>query len=332
MKTLDTRQTNRRNLIVLVMFMFLLAAAFGPASGVAQTPPKEERAVEDRVPKHLPVKVKVKNEQSLKDLKNKKWARELEVEVKNTGSKPIYFVNVEVVMPDIDVQGAKLVMIAAYGRWQLAVPDAPVTQDDVPILPGETVTLKIPESQAKAFEEARDEEHKWDDPKKVRIEIQIINFGDGTFMLGKEGTLRNAVPKPRSSNDARPKGEELGCKASVERDDGGLFVGVLEAFSFKPASLLRANFFFHRMNLWCPLRRLGVIFAVARACPTVCGECWTTPSARAITTSNLHPSLPPAAAPPTAFVIALRSGACPVPRNTMGRKPVHTTSQWVAAA
>ena len=62
------------------MFVSLLAALFGLASGVAQSPEKEERKVEDRVAKHLPVKLKVKNEQALKDLKNKKWARELEVE------------------------------------------------------------------------------------------------------------------------------------------------------------------------------------------------------------------------------------------------------------
>ena len=222
MKNLDTHRTNRRGLVVLVAFVSLLAAIFGIMSGAAQTSEKEERKVEDRVVKHLPIKVKVKNEQSLKDLKSKKWASELEVEVKNTGDKPIYFVNVEFVMQDVVIDGAELVLFASYGRGRLAVPEAPLEEGDVPIMPGETVTLKVAESYAKAFEKGRDEEQKWDDPKKIGIEVQIINFGDGTFMLGKEGVLRKARPRTRSSNDSTPTKDDSrrvkeGAASSTEK-------------------------------------------------------------------------------------------------------------------
>ena len=243
MKTLDTHRTNRRSIIALVAFVSLLAAIFGIMSGAAQSPAKEEREVEDKIPKHLPIKVKVKNEQSLKDSKNKKWASEVEVEVKNIGDKPIYFVNVEFVMRDVVIEGAELVLFASYGRGRLAVPETPLEEGDVPIMPGETVTLKVAESYAKAFEKGRDEEQKWNDPKKIGIEVQIINFGDGTFMLGKDGVLRKARPRTRSSHDSTRTKDDSRCGASGERDEGELSRGIVKAFSFQPASFLRVKFF-----------------------------------------------------------------------------------------
>ncbi|HVF43204.1 MAG TPA: hypothetical protein VM936_09345 [Pyrinomonadaceae bacterium] len=48
MKTLNTRQTNRRGFIVLVAVVSLLAAMFGIMSGSAQTPEKEEREITAR--------------------------------------------------------------------------------------------------------------------------------------------------------------------------------------------------------------------------------------------------------------------------------------------
>jgi predicted membrane protein len=57
-------------------------------SGTAQSV-KEERKVEDKIPAHLPIKVKVKNPDKALDLKNEKWLGDLEIEVTNRGSKPM---------------------------------------------------------------------------------------------------------------------------------------------------------------------------------------------------------------------------------------------------
>jgi hypothetical protein len=54
-----------------------------------------------------PIKIKVKKEkeQSFKDLKNEKWLREFELEVTNTGDRPIYYL--EIVMDtDVKFQGS----------------------------------------------------------------------------------------------------------------------------------------------------------------------------------------------------------------------------------
>jgi len=300
-KNLDTHRTNRRGLIVLVALASLLAAVFGIMSGAAQTPEKEERKLEDRVAKHLPVKVKLKNEQSLKDLKNKKWARELEVEVKNTGDKPIYYVHVEIVMPEIVISGGELVLMMAYGRRALAHPDALINDDDIPILPGETVTLKVPEGQVKAFEGFRDEDKVYEDPKKVEIEVNAVRLRDAYYM-GRDGQLMPPMPKKRSATGQRPAGDSAVCKP--ESDDGegpDLFGSFLKtSYSLQPASLLRANFSPpHRATKPAPC----VTCADAKASPTVSGGIWKTRPARATILPNSRTLLLRAAVPPTAHAI-----------------------------
>jgi hypothetical protein len=239
----------RKNLapvIVLVLSSFI--AVFGFAVSGAKTQKEnaaassDGRKIEYTVPGHVPIKVKVKNEQSLKDLKNKSWARELELEVKNIGSKPIYYIHAEVVMPEINV-GGELVFMMAYGRKELASPDELVGPNDVPILPGESVTLKIPEDQLRGYEKLRDEEKKWDDPKRIEIEVNAVKFGDGTSLMGKKGILWHAKPKKWSENNPSPKGDPGGCKPASEvskPDSTGDLLRTL--YSLQPASLLRANF------------------------------------------------------------------------------------------
>src|ERR1051326_207929 len=239
----------RKNLapaIVLVLSSFIVIFGFAASGAKTQkdnaAASSDERKIEYTVPGHVPIKVKVKNEQSLKDLKNKNWSRELELEVKNTGSKPIYYIHAEIVMPEINV-GGELVFMMAYGRKELAFPDELVGPNDVPILSGESVTLKIPEDQLRGYEKLRDEEKKWDDPKRIEIEVNAVKFGDGTSLMGRKGILWHAKPKKWSENNASPKGDPGGCKPTSEvskPDSTGDLLRTL--YSFQPASLLRANF------------------------------------------------------------------------------------------
>src|SRR4051812_46130380 len=85
--------------VIFLACVLLLTGMFTPS--VAQL--TEERELEDKIPKHLPIKVKIKKEKekAFKDLKNEKWMRELEVEVTNIGDKPIYFLYFVVTLDDI---------------------------------------------------------------------------------------------------------------------------------------------------------------------------------------------------------------------------------------
>jgi hypothetical protein len=63
------------------------------ASRLTSSAAFQERIFENKIPAHIPIKIKIKKEkeESFKDLKNEKWLREFELEVTNTGDKPIYF-------------------------------------------------------------------------------------------------------------------------------------------------------------------------------------------------------------------------------------------------
>ncbi|MCA1565126.1 MAG: hypothetical protein LC803_05730 [Acidobacteria bacterium] len=175
-------------LVAVLLTLLVGVCAIGIVPGTAQSTPdvQGERKFENTIPEHVPVKVKLRNEQSFKNLKNRNWARELEIEVKNTGSKPIYFMYMVIVMPDVTVGSFPYGIQLHYGRKDLVRLSTPIRSDDVPILPGESVILKVSESQVKAYEGSRDEE-KRNDTRKIEFDLQLINFGDGTGLRSKQG-------------------------------------------------------------------------------------------------------------------------------------------------
>jgi hypothetical protein len=184
-------------LVATLLVAFVALCAVGFVSSTAQSTQddaKDERKFENTIPEHVPLKVKLKNEQSFKNPKNKKWLRELEIEVKNTGSKPIYYLWMMVNLPDVTVQGIQYGMQVIYGRRELLKLANPIRADDVPILPGESVILKVSEKKVKGYESFRDREQR-DDPKKVQFNMLVINFGDGTGLVTYQGVPFPIRPK-----------------------------------------------------------------------------------------------------------------------------------------
>lgn len=138
--------------------------------------PEVERELEDNIPKHLPLKIKVKN------LKSEKWVREFALEITNTSDKPIYYLDINISLPDVITENNRnLGFPLKYGRGALISFAVPLEPDDVPIKPGETYTLQIPEQLQQGWERfvARRGIAK-DEPKKIKFIFQKLNFGDGT--------------------------------------------------------------------------------------------------------------------------------------------------------
>jgi hypothetical protein len=225
--------------------LIALAAAIGVVSGTARSsqddaaPAAQEREFKNAVPAHVPIKVKVKNEQRFKDLKNKDWLRELEIEIKNTGSKPIYYLYLIVKMPEVSLGGNPVGLQVGYGRKELAFLDTQVMADDVPIMPNESVSIRVSESQVKGFEKFR-EKGDVTDPKKVSFSLQIINFGDGTGLESRQGIPASAPPKKRSfvpNKDEKPASSPPTFGIRKASAPGKL---IRTSYSFMPANFLRA--------------------------------------------------------------------------------------------
>ena len=247
MKSLNAHQTNRRRLIALAVFVSLLAAVFGIMSGAAQSPAKEEREVVDKIPKHLPIKIKIKKEkeEKVKDLKNEEWLGELEVEVTNTGTKPIYYLDIVLFMPDdFSPNGVNLGCILKYGRAELISITEPLRPDDVPIKPGEVVVLSVPAHLVEGWKRGR-AKGELTNPKKFEFLFGLINFGDGTGFMGTDG---GSIPdiKERGANAPCAGGDSASDAASVKDPPRYDFPEIASLVSFlpRPVSMTPAFFYF----------------------------------------------------------------------------------------
>jgi len=160
----------------------------------------ETRVLENKLPKHLPIVVQLKREKekAFKELSNERWVRDFEMEVTNTGDKPIYFIQF-VLVPDFGKAPTerRLALTIQYGRDQLVLFETALTAEDVPIKPGEKVLLRVVEMEAEGWDHFKQAEHwpeQWSKPKKVTLFFVQLNFGDGT---GFDGGGASPWPDPK---------------------------------------------------------------------------------------------------------------------------------------
>ncbi len=182
-----------------LLSMLIVSSAISIVSSTAQS--TEERELEDKIPKHLPIKVKIKKEKekAFKDLNNEKWLRDFELEITNTGQKPIYFLSLSITLPEITApDGRNMGFTIHYGRSLLGNIKTKAEPDDIPIRPGETYVFSFPDIQVTSWARFRRRENK-PNPKKLILNFQILSFGDATGFAGHEGT---ALPHPQNGRSS----------------------------------------------------------------------------------------------------------------------------------
>ena len=124
----------------------------------------------------------------VRNLQNEQWWRDLEVEVKNTSDKPIYYIGFLIALPDTG--SPKEGSPKSDGMWGVHLNfGRPALGDvragraeagDLPLEPGESYVFKIPENVQGTFSR-RPESH----ARKVLLEVVEVSFGDGTgFVAG----------------------------------------------------------------------------------------------------------------------------------------------------
>lgn len=238
------RQMLRRHhlLPLTSAFLLLVVAVCGFVASRAQSDEKGEREVVEKIPKHLPIKVRIKRPEKLKDAQNEDWLGELEVEVTNTGTKPIYYLWISVFLPDVFApNGHSFGYPLKYGRNELVALDEPVRPEDVPLRPGEVVVLKVPAEQAQLWRRGRAEGDR-PNPKKIELIFNYLNFGDGTGFVG--GKPLPEV-KERGANATCPGGEgDAVGAASAANPPRSYFpdIASLATYLPPPASLVPAFF------------------------------------------------------------------------------------------
>jgi hypothetical protein len=220
------------------------STAQSPAQGgAAAQPTPQERLWENRVPKHLPIKVKVKNHN------NEKWYRDVEVEVTNTGDKPIYYLMLVLFFGDVTMEsGVGIGFPLRYGRPELSrIGENRATPEDVPIQPGETYVFKPHEGLAKGWEGFRAKRN-MRHPKKIGIRFEMLSFGNNTGFMGRDGGF---VPRPRATNgpcrdDGNGRAPDLTAQDIWQKRSPKATTQI--RFSPLPVSYLPATFLAVRMN------------------------------------------------------------------------------------
>jgi hypothetical protein len=233
----------RRDIIGLILIgiaSVLLSSRFAVVHSAA--PQMTKRSFENKIPSHVPLKVKIKKEKEEKalDANNKDWFRDIEIEVTNTSDKPIYFISLNMEMPDLSTQnsGAIRIFPLRYGRTDFYEPDTKPLPDDVPIQPKATYTFVVDEKNRTGYQEWRAKDNRTD-PLKLEISINFLSFGDGTGF-----TSMSAVPFP-----VKPNPEELGrCLPKSRSPDEWaktptLFSALQAQLFSTPAPIVPVNFF-----------------------------------------------------------------------------------------
>lgn len=122
---------------------------------------------------------------AVRNLQSAEWWRELEVEVKNTSDKPIYFIRFIIGLPDTDPNRKAEVNLGMYGlslyygRKELINISRAAEAGDTPLRPGETYIFRVPETSYGGF--SRQSETL---TKRLKFYFETINFGDNTGLIG----------------------------------------------------------------------------------------------------------------------------------------------------
>jgi hypothetical protein len=207
------------SLIVAIALVLLFKGASGPMNAQQQ-----ERQIENLIPKHVPIEVKLtkEKEKKWKDLKNENWARDFELEITNTGNKPIYELGLVLWFDVPNEYQDELVTQINYHTPGITNSRSIATPDDVPIKPGESKIFTISANSYLSWEKGRREKG-YRLPSKVKIGFGVLSFGDGTGFIGDKAAPYPVVrpQKPQQSALSPTRGKPRTIGGAVAIDTGG---------------------------------------------------------------------------------------------------------------
>lgn len=178
----------------LVLFMGGLTALSGNSDSAAAQ--GRRHTIEKFASSDVPLKiVRVDNLQSAN------FPSDLEIEVKNVSSKPIFYIRLGVFFPEVlGDNGNSSVITLRYGNPKLINIKNRPHPEDIPIRPGGSHVFKVPAEQADGFKKfVRTRNLPVDKILSISLRIDTINFGDNT------GFTSGGLPYPnRASRTYHP--------------------------------------------------------------------------------------------------------------------------------
>ena len=195
------RRVSASPAVRLLLFASCVALVIGSgAFGPGYTQSQGERKIKIHTYNRMPVAIKeIRNLQ-----KEGNWLRDLEIEVKNISRQPIYFISLSLGFPAVPASPpeprpdgsiasrSETGFGISYGPDRMTDMTELPGPDDVPLKPGETYVLKVPEAYVMGYESMnrtmKIPPEAWN---RIELSVSSINFGDGTGFVGSSRRLGN---------------------------------------------------------------------------------------------------------------------------------------------
>jgi hypothetical protein len=139
----------------------------------AQSPSGQERKFKSKEFPDMPVRVR-----QVKNVQSENWPNELQIEIENVSTKPIYFINAVLSFPDDPAPNGISGILLQYGRLENLDIARVAANGDEHLGPGETTTLVISDTYKKGL--VTKEKKAPQDFKKFEFWFDSISFGNGT--------------------------------------------------------------------------------------------------------------------------------------------------------
>ncbi len=151
---------------------------------------QSKEAFENKVPKHLPIKVEILYGKRAELLEN------AEIKITNTGKRSISFLKLIVSTADSPELSIKYRINSLYfGRRELITYGNVANSDDPSLKPGESLLFAVGKRFVDAYRRARRDTHQ-SIPERYELVFQALNFGDGTGFWGTTGAHYPSKKEP----------------------------------------------------------------------------------------------------------------------------------------
>jgi hypothetical protein len=204
---------------------------------------------------------------TIRNFHSSHWLRDLEIELKNVSSKPIYEIYLMLFLPDdMPSPGTSYGVSLQYGRLGLIHPRQRPLAEDKPIWPGESILLRVDERLGRGYEKhIKRQNVPAASSYNTRMAILAINFGDGT------GFINGGVPYPRKIDGPKPSFRYV--RIPIESNEQSLAFRIIARASIgseSPSDSVAASF--HALDFCCPNHCDGNYSNTAQG--NYCSGCW----------------------------------------------------------
>ena len=164
---------------LLIVFGSMIILVTGVLVLTAAQSENQERKFKTKEFVDMPLRVR-----KVINLQSDTWPNDLEIEIENVSSKPIYFINAVLEFPDDPAPNGSSGIKFKFGKLENMDIARIAEPDDEHVDPGKTLVLTVSQIYRKGLTARQQKAPR--NFKKLDFRFEIISFGDGTGYEGSQ--------------------------------------------------------------------------------------------------------------------------------------------------